>query len=70
MVWSVWITSSGLIRQASSLPDLGNRREVLGERGQIGAHVRRIVVLFNEHAREYGPLSQRRSRFLLSPTGC
>ena len=47
-----------------------NRREVVGERGQMGAHSRPIVALFNEQARAYGPLSQRRSRFGLSPTGC
>ena len=47
-----------------------NRREVVGERGQMCAHSRRIVVLLNEKARAYGPLSHRRSRFDLSPTGC
>ena len=36
----------------------------------MGAHSRRKLRLFNEQARAYGPLSQRRSRFVLSPTGC
>ena len=62
--FEVWLAGD-----ARSLSDLGNRREVVGERGQIGVHSRRIVVLFNEKARLYGPLSQRRSRFTLSPTG-
>ena len=66
------ITRPALIdfSNSSSLSDLGNRREVVGERGQMCAHSRRIVVLFNEKARTYGPLSRRRSRFDLSPTGC
>ena len=56
--------------QSSSLSDLGNRREGVGERGQMCAHSRRKLRLFNEKARAYGPLSHRRSRFVLSPTGC
>ena len=35
----------------SSLSDLGNRRETVGKRGQIGAHSRRIVGLKREGAR-------------------
>ena len=54
---------------ARSLSDLGNRREVVGERGQMCAHSRRIVGLFNDNDRAFGPLSHRRSRFILSPTG-
>ena len=54
----------------SSLSGLANRREVVGERGQMCAHSRRKLRLFNEKARAYGPLSRRRSRFGLSPTGC
>ena len=56
--------------RASSLSDLGDRRETVGERGQICARSRRIVGLFNENARVYGPLLHRRSRFVLSSTGC
>ena len=41
----------------------------VGERGPIGAHSRRIVGLFDDDARRYGPLSRRRSRFGLSSTG-
>ena len=40
--------SSYTTLDASSLSDLGNRRETVGKRGQICAHSRRIVGLFDE----------------------
>ncbi len=71
---------------ASSLPDLGNRREVVGNRVQICERLRRMVDLFDEKVRRSGPISrsrttagmqeversrsQSRSRFSLSPTDC
>ena len=62
--------AGGRSARASSLSDLGNRRETVEKGGQICALSRRKLRLFNEDARRYGPLSRRRSRFVLSPTGC
>ena len=47
--WRHWCRRHGSISRARSLSDLGNRREVVGERGQIGAHSRRKLRLFSSH---------------------
>jgi len=59
-----------LALQASrSLQGLGVRREGKRGRAQIFDHSRRIVGLFNEKDREYGPIPLFRSRFILRPAG-
>ncbi|MBS1270343.1 MAG: hypothetical protein MAG794_01298 [Gammaproteobacteria bacterium] len=54
---------------ARSLSDLGDRSEVGGKSRPIFRFIEANSQLFNEINRESGPISRRRSRFILSPTG-
>jgi len=55
---------------ASSLSDLANRSEKLGNGGHFWADLRKMLVTFDQKATKTGPSCRFRSRFLLSPTGC
>ena len=46
---------------ASSLSDLGNRHEAVGNRVQICDRLRRIVDLFDEKVRKSGPIPRGRT---------